>query len=69
MILRGGRRSSPGNKRLSWIAVRLFYRLNDAAILPTPDAAFDLVASVASGDRYEVTEIATTLTRWRTPSE
>jgi death on curing protein len=58
-----------GNKRLGWIAIRLFYRLNDADVRPTPDEAFDLVVSVASGDRRDVTEIAATLARWRTPPE
>jgi len=58
-----------GNKRLGWIAIRLYYRLNDADVRPTPDEAFDLVVSVASGDRCDVTEIAGTLARWRTPPE
>ena len=58
-----------GNKRLGWVAVRLFYRLNDADVRPTPDEAFDLVVSVASGDRRDVAEIAGTLARWRTPPE
>jgi death-on-curing protein len=58
-----------GNKRLGWIALRLFYRLNDADVRPTPDEAFGLVVSVASGDRRDVTEIAGTLARWRTPLE
>ena len=58
-----------GNKRLGWVATRLFYRLNDADVRPTPDEAFDLVVSVASGARRDVAEIAGTLARWRTPSE
>ena len=58
-----------GNKRLGWIAVRLFYRLNDADVRPTPDEAFELVVSVASGDRRDVAEIAETLARWRTRTE
>jgi len=58
-----------GNKRLGWIAIRLFYRLNDADVRPMPDEAFGLVVSVASGDRRDVTEIAETLGRWRTPPE
>jgi death-on-curing protein len=57
-----------GNKRLGWVAVRLFYRLNDADVRPTPDEAFDLVVSVASGDRRDVAEIAEMLARWRTPT-
>ena len=58
-----------GNKRLGWIAIRLFYRLNDADVRPTPDDAFDLLVSVASGDRRDVAEIAGTLAQWRTPPE
>jgi len=58
-----------GNKRLGWVAIRLFYRLNDADVRPTPDEAFDLVVSVASGDRRDVAEIAGTLAQWRTPPE
>ena len=58
-----------GNKRFGWVAIRLFYRLNDADVRPTPDEAFDLVVSVAGGDRRDVAEIAGTLSRWRTPSE
>ena len=57
-----------GNKRLGWVAIRLFYRLNDADIKPTPNEAFDMVVSVASGDRRDVAEIAATLARWRTPA-
>ena len=58
-----------GNKRLGWIAVRLFYQLNDADVRPTPDDAFGLVVSVASGDRRDVAKIAETLARWRTRTE
>ncbi|MEO5941511.1 MAG: type II toxin-antitoxin system death-on-curing family toxin [Candidatus Limnocylindrales bacterium] len=58
-----------GNKRLGWVAVRLFYRLNDADIGPTPDEAFNLMVTVASGDRRDVAEIAQTLARWRMPAE
>ena len=64
-----GRPLVDGNKRLGWVVVRLFYRLNDADVRPTPDEAFDLVVSVASGDRRDVTEIAGALARWRTPPE
>ena len=64
-----GRPLVDGNKRLGWVVVRLFYRLNDADVRPTPDEAFDLVVSVASGDRRDVTQIAGTLARWRTAPE
>ena len=55
------------NKRLGWVALRLFYRLNDADIQPLPDEAFDLVVSVASGDERDVADIAKTLEAWRRP--
>lgn len=58
-----------GNKRLGWIALRLFYRLNDADVGPPSDQAFDLVVSVASGERRDVVEIAASVARWRTPIE
>ncbi|MDQ3126936.1 MAG: type II toxin-antitoxin system death-on-curing family toxin [Chloroflexota bacterium] len=58
-----------GNKRLGWLALRLFYRLNDADVRPAPDQAFDLVVSVASGERRDVAEIAEIVARWRTPIE
>jgi len=54
-----------GNKRLGWIAVRLFYRLNETDVRPEADDAFDLVVSVASGAQREVPEIAAALARWR----
>ena len=58
-----------GNKRLGWIALRLFYRLNDADVRPAPDDAFELVVSVASGERRDVPQIAETLARWRAAVE
>ena len=54
-----------GNKRLGWIAVRLFYRLNDADIHPEPDAAYDLIVEVAGGTLRDVPQIAGRLARWR----
>ena len=58
-----------GNKRLGWIALRLFYALNDADVRPAPDDAFGLVVSVANGERRDVSRIAEILARWRTPVE
>lgn len=58
-----------GNKRLGWLALRLFYLLNDADVRPAPDQAFNLVVSVASGERRDVSEIADILAVWRTPVE
>ncbi len=54
-----------GNKRLGWVAVRLFYRLNDADVHPTADDAFDLVVAVAAGTMNDVPAIAGRLRSWR----
>lgn len=58
-----------GNKRLGWIALRLFYRLNDVDVRPAAEDAFGLVVSVASGEQRDVPRIAEILARWRTPVE
>lgn len=55
-----------GNKRLGWVAVRLFYRLNDADVGPPPDAAYDLIVAVANGRVRDVAAIAAQLASWRT---
>ena len=47
-----------GNKRLGWVSVRLFYRLNGADLHVPADDAFDLVASIADGSLRDVREIA-----------
>jgi death-on-curing protein len=54
-----------GNKRLGWVAVRLFYRLNDADIHPEPDAAYELIVEVAGGTIRDVPQIAARLRQWR----
>jgi len=54
-----------GNKRLGWVAVRLFYRLNDADIHPEPDEAYDLIVEVAGGTIRDVPQIAARLRPWR----
>lgn len=54
-----------GNKRLGWVAVRLFYLLNDADIRPEVDDGFDLVTRIAAGQLHDVAEIATVLAGWR----
>jgi death-on-curing protein len=46
-----------GNKRLGWVAVRLFYRLNGYDLQMPIDPAFDLVASVADGSLRDVRDI------------
>ena len=55
-----------GNKRLGWVAVRLFYLLNDADIRPSADAAYDLIVAVADGRIRDVGPIAEQLAAWRT---
>jgi death on curing protein len=47
-----------GNKRLGWVAIRLFYRLNDRDLRMPPDAVFDLVMQVADGTTSDVSAIA-----------
>lgn len=55
-----------GNKRLGWIAVRLFYLLNDTDVRAPADEAFDLVVAVADGALRDVEPIAKRLAAWRT---
>ena len=54
-----------GNKRLGWVAVRLFYRMNETDLRVDADEAFDLVAAVADGRLRDVDAIAERLARWR----
>jgi death on curing protein len=54
-----------GNKRLGWVALRLFYRMNGLDVRPPPDEAYDLIVAIASGELREVPAIAGTLGRWR----
>ena len=54
-----------GNKRLGWVAVRLFYALNELELRADPDEAFALVIVVADGSVRDVAEIAARLGRWR----
>lgn len=53
-----------GNKRLGWVAVRLFLRLNERDIRVSIDEAFDLVRSTADGSVRDVADIAARLRRW-----
>ncbi|MHB8961409.1 MAG: type II toxin-antitoxin system death-on-curing family toxin [Candidatus Limnocylindrales bacterium] len=52
-----------GNKRLAWVATRLFYLANERVLEAPEDEAFDLVMAVAEG-RMDVPEIAQSLQRW-----
>ena len=56
-----------GNRRLGWVAVRLFYRVNGHDIRPMPDDAFDLIVAIAGGRLHDVTAIADRLASWREP--
>lgn len=47
-----------GNKRLGWVGVRLFYRLNDRDLRISEDDAFDLVTAIAAGSLRDVPDIA-----------
>lgn len=53
-----------GNKRLGWVVVRLFYRLNDTDVRPTADDAFALITAVADGALDDVGAIARRLRAW-----
>lgn len=53
-----------GNKRLGWVAVRLFYRLNDSDLRAPEDEAFDLIMRIADGTLVDVVQIAAFLKRW-----
>ena len=47
-----------GNKRLAWMACRMFYRRNDLDLRMPADVAFDLVMAVADGRMRDVAVIA-----------
>lgn len=53
-----------GNKRLGWVALRLFCRLNGHDLRAPRDAAFDLVRAVADGSPRDVPAIAARLRPW-----
>jgi death-on-curing protein len=53
-----------GNKRLGWVSVRLFYRLNGSDLRPPIDDAYRLVMSIADGSLCDVQEIADLLRAW-----
>ena len=53
-----------GNKRLGWVSVRLFYRLNHRDLRAPTDEAFDFVASIAEGSLRDVSDIARRLRGW-----
>ena len=53
-----------GNKRLGWVALRVFYRLNEHDLRAPHDDAFALVMAVADGSVRDVADVAATLARW-----
>ena len=56
-----------GNKRLGWVATRLFYALNGADLRAPADDAFALVIAVANGSVRDVAVIAASLGAWVVP--
>lgn len=52
-----------GNKRLGWLAVVVFYGLNDVDLDAPDDPAYELVMSVARRD-LGIEEIAAALAHW-----
>jgi death-on-curing protein len=55
-----------GNKRLGWVAVRLFCRVNGHDLHAPIDDAFELVRAVAEGSLRDVPAIAARLQPWLT---
>jgi len=53
-----------GNKRVGWVALRLFYRANGVDLRMPENEAFDLVISVAAGSVRDVRDIADRLRPW-----
>ena len=60
----GNRALVDGNKRLGWLAVVVFYGLNDLALDVPDDDAYDLVIAVASG-AVSYSDVARHLASWR----
>lgn len=52
-----------GNKRLSWLAMVVFYGLNGLELDAPDDDAYDLVIAMSTG-ALEVAEAAVVLSRW-----
>jgi death on curing protein len=57
-----------GNKRLGWVATRLFYRMNDADQQAPADEAYALIIEIADGSLRDVSVIAQRLAEWRVPA-
>ncbi len=59
----GSRSLVDGNKRLGWLAVVVFYGLNDVDLDAPDDPAYELVMSVARRD-LSIDEIAAAVACW-----
>ncbi|RDH76916.1 type II toxin-antitoxin system death-on-curing family toxin [Mycolicibacterium moriokaense] len=57
-----------GNKRLGWVATRLFYGYNGHTISASDDEKFDLVMAVATGELNAVDTIAHRLSQIAVPT-
>jgi len=55
-----------GNKRLGWVSVRLFYRVNGSDLRAPIEEAYGLVMSIADGSLRDVRAIADHLRGWAT---
>jgi death-on-curing protein len=53
-----------GNKRLGWVATRLFYGLNRKTLAMPGDPAYDLVMEIASGELDDVQKTAARLSEY-----
>jgi death-on-curing protein len=59
----GNHALADGNERLGWLAVVVFYGLNDVDLDAPDDPAYELVMSVARRE-VSIDEISATLARW-----
>ena len=70
VLLESSARNHPlvdGNKRLSWVAVVVFYGINGMALRVPEDPAYELVLGVAEG-AIPYPEAAAQLAGWTPPS-
>lgn len=56
-----------GNTRLGWLAVAVFYAINNIMLNAPDDPAYDLVISVADRS-MDATSVAEQLAEWATPA-
>jgi death-on-curing protein len=57
-----------GNKRLAWVAVRLFYGFNGYRVCASEDEKVGLVVDVAAGELNDVSKIAHKLSAFFSPA-